>query len=349
MLFAPKNKGFFVEKNDHGWMLARTSSASAPLVVEELREVRLNDPEALKAVISEIQPKAHPSGYLHADCGVYPPKRLLRCGTIEPRRAKEANYLSEFCSQQFRIEHEKYIIALLDAATGTQCDISQVLPKELLFCGLLNEEVVSNQDTMLEAGIYPTRLELGSVALLGGIVDTLVFSGSKSPTLVLEIGSDATHSFIVGADGVEASRPIPFGIESMLPVVHRKLNLKDEESARKLFYSNTFDFTSMGPELVQRLLKELQSSIGFFEVQTGQSIGQLICTALPSQLSWIESSIGSSLGVATVKLDIPAWLASHRITLSDRALAVSPDSRWLGLLSLLVSHHTPAVPHAAAL
>ena len=37
------------------------------------------------------------------------------------------------------------------------------------------------------------------------------------------------------------------------------LGLKDEESARKLFYSNTFDFTGMGSVLTKKLIKELQS------------------------------------------------------------------------------------------
>lgn len=347
MLFSPKNKGFFVEKNDHGWMLARTSSGSSPLAVEELKEVRLNDPDALKGAISELQPKAHPSGYLHADCAVYPSRRLVRRGTIEPKRAKESSYLNEFCAQQFRIEPEKHIIALLDAESGAQCDVAQTLPKEILFCGMPGEDVIADQDSLLKSGIYPTRLELGTVGMLGGIVDVLARTGSKAPTLVLEIGAEATHSFIVSGTGVDASRPIPYGTESMLPVVHKKLSLKDEDSARKLFYSNTFDFTSMGPELVQRLLRELQSSIGFYEVQTGQSIGQLLCTSLPAQLSWIETVIGTSLGVPTLKLDIPAWLSAHGITLSEHALAVGPDSRWLGLLSLMVSHQN--VPNGAAL
>jgi len=47
------------------------------------------------------------------------------------------------------------------------------------------------------------------------------------------------------------------------------------------------DFTGMGPVLIKKLLKELQSSIGFYEVQTGQSIGQVMATGLSSkQACW---------------------------------------------------------------
>ena len=68
----------------------------------------------------------------------------------------------------------------------------------------------------------------------------------------------------------------------MFPVIQAELGLKDEDSARKLFYSNTFDFTEMGPSLLRKLLKELQASTGFYEVQTGQTIGQLYLALLPN-------------------------------------------------------------------
>jgi hypothetical protein len=38
MLFSAKPKGYFVEKTDNGFLLARTSSPIAPMVVEEVRE-----------------------------------------------------------------------------------------------------------------------------------------------------------------------------------------------------------------------------------------------------------------------------------------------------------------------
>eukprot|EP01035_Chromulina_nebulosa_P038843 gene38842-52466_t len=135
-----------------------------------------------------------------------------------------------------------------------------------------------------------------TVAMLGGVVDCLAFTKSKVPTLVLEIGADSTHSFIVSPTGVDASRPIPQGLDAMVPIVQKELGLKDEESARKLFYSNTFDFTGMGPLLIKRLLKELQSSIGFYEVQTGQSVGQVLCTQLSPKLAWLDAAIAGSLG-----------------------------------------------------
>lgn len=176
--------------------------------------------------------------------------------------------------------------------------------------------------------------------MLGGLVDYLKFTDDKTPTLVLEVGAEVTHSYIVTGSGVEATRPIPQGYESMVPIVQKELGLKDEESARKLFFSNTFDFTGMGAALTRKLMKELQSSIGFYEVQTGQSVGLLHTLLLPPKLAWLEGAIGSALGVATLKLDLPPWLNARGITLAEN-VEKAIDARWMGLCSLMIDHNAP--------
>jgi len=345
MFLSKKTKGFFVELNEHAVMLARTSAPTAPFVVEEMVECPPQDAAALEAAITQIQPKKSPSGYLHATVGIYPAKRLLRRHSLELKRVKEPAYFAEVCSQQFRIEQDKYAIALLNANDGLDFDMAKAVQKDVLFCGMLTDEAAAAQTMLLESSIYPERLELGSVATLGGLVDLLAHGKSKTPSLVLEIGADATHSFIVTAGGVEASRPIPQGLDAMVPIVQKELGLKDEESARKLFYSNTFDFTGMGPLLIKKLLKELQSSIGFYEVQTGQSVGQVLTTQLSPKLAWLDAAIASSLGISSLKIDAGPWLESRQITLAESVARNCQDVRWLGLLSLMAQYH---VVHAVA-
>jgi hypothetical protein len=340
MLFAQKTKGFFAELNDHAIMVARTSAPAAPFTIEEMRECPINDPAALDALISQVQPKKTPSGYLHATVGVYPPKRLVRRHTLELKRIREPGYIAEVCSQQFRIEHDKYVMALLNAADGTEFDSAKIGQKDVLFCGIPGEEANATQGSLLQSRIYPERLELGSVATLGGVVDCLAHTKSKTPALLLEIGAETTHSFIVTANGVEASRPIPQGLDAMVPIVQKELGLKDEESARKLFYSNTFDFTGMGPLLIKKLLKELQSSIGFYEVQTGQSVGQVLTTQLSPKLQWLEGAIAGALGIGSLKLDPLSWLQSKQITVPEAQTKNVQDIRWFGVLSLMPQHIT---------
>lgn len=336
MLFSKRTKGFFVEMNENSVLLARTSSISAPMEIEELKECPLGEQSVVTETLRQLQPRRPPSGYLHAVVGAYPPRRVVRRHTLEVKKMKDQGYMADVFSQQLRIEQDKYTIAMINATDGADYDLVKSNQKEVIFCGAPNDDISAVQEKLLNAGIFPERLELGSVATLGALVDSLAFEKSKTPTLVLDVGNDTTHSFILSANGVEASRPIPQGLEAMVPVVQKELGLKDEESARKLFRSNSFDFTGMGPLLIKRLLKELQSSIGFYEVQTGQSVGQVICIQLSAKLAWLEGALASSLGIASLKFDPIPWLRSRRVIIPDALSKTAGDFRWFGLLSLMV-------------
>jgi hypothetical protein len=338
MLLSAKTKGFFVDTSDTATLIARTSGAVGAIVVEDVRELPGEDDAAFAELVQTLIPKKSPGGYLHAICGIYPGRRVVRRATVEPKRVKEPGYLTDFASAQFRIESDQYTLALLNAADGREYDMTKAAVKDVLVAGLPNEDVVTLQDKLLASKVYPERLELGSVAILGGLADYLRTNSVKSPLLVLELGMESTHSFIVSADGLEASRPIAQGLAAMVPVVQKELGLKDEESARKLFFSNTFDFTGLGPLLIKRLLKELQSSIGFYEVQTGQSIGHLLCVHLPPKLEWLENVIAAQLGVGTLRLDLAPWLRTRGITLADTIAAGPVPARWLGLFSLMAHY-----------
>jgi hypothetical protein len=125
----------------------------------------------------------------------------------------------------------------------------------------------------------------------------------------------------------------------MVPIVQKELGLKDEESAKKLFYSNTFDFTGMGPLLIKKLLKELQSSIGFYEVQTGQSVGQLVSTQLSPKLVWLDTAIANALGIGGLKVEPAAWLQSRHVTVPEPLMKHLSEIRWFGLLGLMTQYN----------
>ena len=135
---------------------------------------------------------------------------------------------------------------------------------------------------------------------------------------------------------------IPQGLEAMIPAVQKEIGLKDAEAAKKLFYSNAFDFTGLGPALIKKLLKELQSSIGFYEVQTGQSIAQVLCTLLPQKLNWLENTISSQLGVASLNIDYPNWLKAKGIALDPSVQKLELNNHWLGLFSLIITQKNAA-------
>lgn len=349
MFFATKPKGFIVDLGEQTIWLARVSSLQPPLVIEEIRECATNDEAALDEAFAALRPSKS-SGYGHAHCGISPKTRFIRRATLDPKRIKETDYLAELVSTQFRIEEKDHAISVLNPFDGMEFDATKPgANKEALFCGLPLAEVSAQQATLLRHFIYPAKLELSSMAALGAIIDYLKFTESVKPTLVLELGADQTQSYIVSARGLEATRPISVGLDAMVPVVQKELGLKDEESARKLFFSNTFDFTGMGALLCKRLLKELQSSMGFYEVQTGQSISQLICPVLPAKLAWLEGVLAAQVGVSVLLPELMPWLNARQVSLSEAVNPSQLDARKLALLGLAVQFPNPAsAPNAVA-
>lgn len=333
-MFSKKNQGIYVDLNDHTFTVARTTGGPGAITVEELKSCPANNAEAIGALLEEIQPKRGGAGkYVSACCAVYPPTRLVRKATIEPKRVNEPNYFNEVVSAQYRISPDEYTLAALSPATGRDLHAVTANEKEAVFAGMLNSEVSTAQKRLLELGIFPEALELGTLSILGALVNYRAAVKSTVPTLVLEVGDASTNSFVLGDDGLATSRQIAQGIDAMVPIVQKELGLKDEESARRLFYSNTFDFTGMAASFTKKLIKELQSSIGFYEVQTGQSIGQVICTLLPSKLEWMQTAISTQLGVEALKIAYDQWLPAAGVTLPK---AGSLDTSSLGLVSLLV-------------
>jgi hypothetical protein len=338
------NAGFFVEVTEQAIRLARTSARKAPLVIEDVRECAPGDAAALAEAMRKLQPKKSASGFLHASVGIYPSGRLVRKHPIELKRLREANYINEIFTQQLRIEQDKYTTAMLHACDGTDYDLDKATKRDVLFCGLPTAEILTLQETLLQSGIFPERLELGSLATLGGLVDFLGFSRTDSTILLVEVCNDQAHLFLVSAGGVDSSRLSPLGLTSLFPTVQKELGLKDEEAARKLFYSGSFDFSHMAPALVKKLKVEIDSFIGFFEVQTGRSVGQVIVTQLPASLQCFAPALAEDLSLPVPAFDPLPWLAHREITIPPTLTEVLRDSKWLGLCSLMVNKYTPYAP-----
>jgi hypothetical protein len=252
-----------------------------------------------------------------------------------PAKAKDPAFLADFVRSQFQVDVNKTVVAVLNAETGQFASAETGFTKELIFCGAPQEEFKERQQFAVSAGVYPHRLELGTVATIAGLGSYLASEDLKSPTLLLEITQDNSQVFILRGTQLDLARPIPVGLSSMFPIVQHELGLKDEESTRKLFFSNTFDFTEMGPTLLKKMIKELQSSTGFYEVQTGQTIGQIHLNILPKNLAWMSGLLARTLAIDTLKPEYPRWLKTLGIEPAPGVELAALDGRWLGLFGLM--------------
>lgn len=330
------SKGLFAQVSEYGLQVARVTKLEPPYHVEALDECPLSeDPEEVRDFIMAFA-GTNKGQLSFSICGIYPPRRVVRRATLEnAAKAKEPSFLPEYLKNQFKIDLEVFSISALTAVDGKAFSPERGLTKDLVFCGAPKSELQEEQDRLVEYSLFPQRLEIGTLSTLGGLMRYCEQEKITTPTLVLEISAESSQVLIFHEGQLDVARPIPHGLNSMYPVVQKELGLKDEESARKLFSSNTFDFTEMGPSLLRKLLKELQASTGFYEVQTGQTIGQIYLGLLPENLSWIGSSLARSLGVDELRVDLRDWIANQDITLGETVDLTGLGARWFGLFSLM--------------
>jgi len=343
-----KTKGVFLEYSEYAILGARTSGLEPPFTVEALAECPVGaEPREVAAFVGELS-GARAGRYTQSVCGVYPSKRFVRRAMLEnPVKARDPQFIDNFLQQQYRIAPDEYLVVPLGAGSGQVLNFEKSPPKEVLFAGAPMAELDALQELLTDCLVYPARLEIGSIATIGGLLSYGRFAQTSAPTLALELSEEHAHIYILRDGVVDVARPIPLGLKSMFPVVQKELGLKDEESARKLFFSDTFDFTEMAPLLLKTVQKEVEASTGFYEVQTGQTIGNLFLGLLPRNLGWVASSLSRSLKVSPIMPEVRPWLESMGIEVSAEVELGNRGARWFGLFSLM-GNFQPAAPQAGA-
>lgn len=337
-MISTRSKGLFVEAGTFSLLSATTSSMSAPMTIDQLFEAPVQDDWSSFQGHVESLLGGKGQRFVPCHCGVYPKSRYFRRFTIESAsKAKEGNFFRNVITDQLRIDPDKHVSAVFNASTGSQFNIEKPMgsQKEVLIAGLGLADRDEEQSRLVEHSIFPASLQLGTISTLGGVLSYMRFKSLERPTLVLEITPTDSNLFIISKDQIDISRPIPYGLNAMFPLIQKELGLRDEESAKKLFFSNTFDFTEMGGTLLRKMLKELQASTGFYEVQTGQTVAQLFVTLLPRNLGWIETVLSRSLGVPLLRIDYEPWLESMGIRGGPDVQLANLDNRWFGLISLM--------------
>jgi hypothetical protein len=272
---------------------------------------------------------------LRARTAFQPAGRFLVRATLDPRRIKEAGYFPEILSTQGRVDPAQAAYQVLVAPTGRRFDPMQVLQREVLLCGAPREQLLGEQQRLLAESVFPERLEIASVCRIGGLLHYMQWRKVGGAVLVVEIQHASSNLFLLANGTVDVTRSVPSGFNSILPVVQKELGLKDEDSAGKLFFSNSFDFTTMGGQLVRRIARDMEAALGQYEVQTGQRVASVLVTGLAPNLKWLPKTLAAAIGVQVLDVEFTPWLNAAGITLPESAPAL--DERWLGLFSLMVN------------
>lgn len=338
-MLSKKTKGLFVEVNGFTYQVAAATGLTAPFTVDAIYEFPRQDPGKLRDFLDQSAGSRR-SRYIHAHCGIVPESRFFRLHSIESmNKAKEPGYFGQVIEQQLRLSAKSAYLSALNVQSGLSFspEKSIATQKDLLLCGADKRELSAFQSNLVECGVIPQSLQLSTLSSLAGLKDYLKVKGVEDPVLLIEMTQSSANLFILSKDKVDLCRPMSFGFDGVLPVIQEELGLKDEASARNIFFSNTFDFRETGPKLLKRLLKELNASTGFYEVQTGQAISHLYMTAIPENLSWIPEVIAAEMDVNLLDIDWQGWANSRGITFGEDCSSASFGPSKFALFSLFVN------------
>lgn len=302
-------------------------------MIEEI--VSLESATALKDLCHRLNPKAR---YTRANVAVYPDSHFIRHAILEnPSKAREPNFFETFLKSQYQLELAENSVEILNPSTGVPVDFDKVVPKEILVTGASQKDIAAVQADIVGQGVYPERLELGTLATLGGLMHYQRAQQIGSNAVLLEWGARQSLFCICSAKRVELCRVIPFGTETLLEEIKNDVHFKDITSVQKALTAGTFDFTEMGPLILKPFIKELQASAGFFEVQTGQPLKNFIITLLPSAFGWVEKILTQYMGLTPLSLDYQGWLNTLGLKARENKVKIEELTRdHLGLISLMI-------------
>jgi len=328
-----KTEELFVEIKEYSILAAKALSYGSETVLMSAVECPAGDFASIKKFLHDFFGNGK-GKYVKAYCNVNPISRFIRKTTLDSAmKTKDPTFINEILREDFNIDKERFEVKILNGVTGSELNPENNRSRDIVFCGALKEELEKCQDALLQLGIYPERMELGGMAMLGGFMaDTTEI---EVPTIILEMNGDNSQVFILYQKRFDLVRTIPYGVDDIIPLIQKELTLSDEASARKLLFSNTFDFTEKGPVLLDELFKELQALVDYYEVQTGQSVKGLFLGSLPGNLDWISRSLSQSIGLDQLKISYPRWLESRNIAIDQNVNVSSLDNRWFSLFSLI--------------
>ncbi len=334
------NKSLFVDLSEYSILAARTSGYYPPFKIEEIAEFSLwgeHTVAGIRAFLGSLgEFREEVTDFVISRCGVHPEGQFIHFFEAEPvGKLKDPTDLNEILKTEFSLDPEENEIAFLNVDDGSHFDLKGPELKKRFICGAPTKELQVVQDRLLEYGLCPERMELSSVATIGGIADYASYDSINSPILCVELNSGSIRVVIQRKGKVEQIHSISFGLNKIESLLQSELGLSDEESGRKLLFSNDLDFIEMRPKLLKHLINVLKTFIGNYEIQTGLAIHHLFVGALPEKLNWVSQAISSSLEIQRMQLCFEPWLENLNIKLADGVEVSNLGNHWMALFSLM--------------
>jgi hypothetical protein len=328
-----QRQGVLWNATDHQLQLARIGRLDEkPLVVDRFTELPLNDDDAATRWLRETLPDRGP-GYLAAYCGFHPVERVLLREVVNTRRLTEPNFVESLLAEHAKLPTTKdWLVTALNPIDGEP--LTPAVPtRPGLLMGLPLMPARETQQRLRKLGIRPRRLEVGTVALLGGLTRYTREINYPHAVVVCEIGVSQTRIYFLAKDGIYTPTTLPHGLLSIEESAMKELSAPDIVTARQSLANPTDELKAHARRLVRALTRHLKPAVDYFEMQTGQPIGALYCAHLPANLGWLEETLCAAVDLEFLVPDMTTWLSSIGLQLPPGTAL--PGRAWFQALNLI--------------
>lgn len=186
-----------------------------------------------KGKVREVAGMDRKSNLAQAAVAVYPTERFLfRHITDNPAKTRGADYGNKVLSEELKRKPEEHRFVCLNPRTGLPHDPLNLPTREVMLAGAPTESIRQCQQKLIECGVYPSRLEIASLAIYAGIRQLLQQDSSGSSVLVIELGNKDFFAYVVDREGLTLTEALPSGIEAVTSALMRELSLRDGASGR---------------------------------------------------------------------------------------------------------------------
>lgn len=171
---------------------------------------------------------------------------------------------------------------------------------ELLLSSVSNNFVEYRLDLLESIGLNVIAFEPDSMAM----VRSLLAPGSAEPTLLLNMGNQATDLVITLNEAPRLVRSIPVGIDSIIKAAAQGLGIDDKQAQQFVFKfglnKNKLEGQVVGAiqGTIEMLISEIEKSIKFFSTRyPNQKVSRILVTGGSSTLPEFPLTLANKFGI----------------------------------------------------
>ena len=204
--------------------------------------------------------------------------------------------LTEFIAQKGDGNLHQYELGVFQRSNGLPAPTASPTPLEVVFCGFHSGAIPELSDA------FP-NLDVEATSITSATLDLFRFLKSQCQSdkqvLLVEIGNEKSHLFLISENGLEDIHTINIGHTALYEAIAEVLHLHYIGSAVKLFTRSGFDSSELAPKLGALFGNAIKSALE----SEGWKPDQVLVSGLLHAQSWFQDAILKVLELDVFQVD----------------------------------------------